>query len=187
MSRIAVPWICLFSCLNPASKSLFQWMATFLRLVWVRMFIFSHLNDNSDFKKLTFEALFFYYFKPIKGRVTWQHGGQVPTCRCRATGLTPGPGRFLMHGAAESTRHGCWAWCWSLKPPLLKPMQPRARVRKPEGRLASWIFFSEFYGSIPSLLWCVTLTDLQILYHPWIPGINSTRSLCMILLVYSAV
>ena len=109
MSGIAVPWICLFSCLNPASKSLFQWMATFLRLVWVRMFIFSHLNDNSDFKKLTFEALFFYYFKPIKGRVAWRHGGQAPTCRCRDKGLTPGPRRFLMHGAAESTRHSWWA------------------------------------------------------------------------------
>ena len=44
----------------------------------------------------------------------------------------------------------------------IQSITPKTNVKG----LASWIFFSEFYGSIPSLLWCVTLTDLQILYHP---------------------
>ena len=34
------------------------------------------------------------------------------------------------------------------------------------------------------LMWCVTLTNLQILKHPCIPGINSSGSCCMILFIY---
>ena len=52
--------------------------------------------------------------------------------------------------------------------------------------LASWIFFWVLW--LHPFIIAVCHTDwLQMLYHPWIPVINSTRSLCMILLVYSAI
>ena len=34
------------------------------------------------------------------------------------------------------------------------------------------------------LMWCITLTDLWILNHPYIPGINPIWSWCTILLIY---
>ena len=34
------------------------------------------------------------------------------------------------------------------------------------------------------LMWCITMIGLQILKNPCIPGINSTCSWCMILLIY---
>ena len=34
------------------------------------------------------------------------------------------------------------------------------------------------------LMWCITLTNLWILNHPYIPGINPTWSWCTVLLIY---
>ena len=59
---------------------------------------------------------------------------------------------------------------------------------RPTSRSLPPRFSSQSFMVLSFLLWCcVTLIDLQMLYHPWIPGINSTRSLYMILLMYSAI
>ena len=56
-----------------------------------------------------------------------------------------------------------------------------------------WIWSSTFSASIEMiiwflsfilLMWCITLTDLWMLNHPCIPGINPTWSRYMILLMY---
>ena len=55
-----------------------------------------------------------------------------------------------------------------------------------------WIFSKAFSASIEIiiwflsfnlLMWCITLTDLQILKNPCIPGIKPTWSWCMIFLI----
>ena len=57
----------------------------------------------------------------------------------------------------------------------------------------SWNLLNAFSASIEIIIWflffiflmCFTLTDLWILNHAWITGINLTWSLCMIFLMYS--
>ena len=41
-----------------------------------------------------------------------------------------------------------------------------------------------WFLSLLLFMWCIMFIDLQILYHPCIPGLNPTWSWCMILLIY---
>ena len=59
----------------------------------------------------------------------------------------------------------------------------RAQVSRISGRFfTSWA--TREAQEFTVLMWCIMLTDLQMLNHPWIPGINPTWSWCMILLMY---
>ena len=116
---------------DPSSKSLSQWMATFLRLVWVRMFIFSHLSDNSDFTKLPFKAFFFSCFKPLRGLPGGTMDKHPPADGgTRVCSLVRE--NASCHGAAKSVRYSCWACVlepethyWSARTP--EPMLPNQR------------------------------------------------------------
>ena len=41
-----------------------------------------------------------------------------------------------------------------------------------------------WFLSLLLFMWCITFIDLQILYHPCIPGMNPTWSWCMVFLMY---
>ena len=82
---------------------------------------------------------------------------------------------------------GSWAQLlrgmWDLPRPGLEPVSPalagRFSTTAPPGKPQIMWFLS-----FPLLIWCITLIDLRILHHPWVPGINPTWSWCTILFIY---